>query len=256
MRKFTALYWKELKGEKNAFIGYVLLIVGLVVVLSVLGGNLAPPGTSVFLMSLPVILLPFWMLGTGYSFLSREYKEGSVALWAGIPVKSWKRLLAKALALWTELVLLSGVLVAGILLVLQVELHFRLEPGDIYFADISSLVLMIAILLVVFLPLGGAALGLFLSGSSLGKLSWLSRIITGIAMLGVVLGVERLLGRWLEYTVYFPDPLINITAQEGEASFTMAMVQELSLSTIAGIYVAGVLGFLLGMFLLEKRPLP
>ena len=178
-----------------------------------------------------------------------------MALWAGIPVKSWKRLLAKALALWTELVLLSGVLVAGILLVLQVELHFRLDPGEIHFAGTSSLVSMIAVLLIAILPLGGAALGLFFSGSSLGKLSWLPRIITGTAMLGVVLGVERLLGLWLEYTVYFPDPLINIAAQEGKASFTMAMVEGMSLSMIAGIYTAGILGFLLGMYLLEKRPL-
>jgi len=109
--------------------------------------------------------------------------------------------------------------------------------------------------LVVLLPLGVAASGLFLSGSSLGKLSWLSRIITGLTMLGVVLGVERLLGRWLEHTLYFPGPLINITAQEGEASFTITMVQGFSLSSIAGIYAAGVLGFILALYLLEKRPL-
>ncbi len=251
MKELKALYIKELKGEKYAFLGYVLFIAGLAGILSIL----APPGNSVvFLMSLPVYLLPLWILLAGYDFVSREYKEGSVALWAGLPVKSWKKLLAKILALWTEFVLLSGVLVAGILLLLQVELHFRLDPGDIYFAGTSSLILMIAVLLVVFLPLGGAALGLFFSGSSLGKLSWLSRIITGLTMLGVFLGVERLLGRWLEHKVYFPDPFINITAQEGEASFTFAVVQ-FSLSTIAGIYAAGVLGFVLSIYLLEKRPL-
>lgn len=256
MKELKALYIKELKYEKHAILGYVLLIAGLAAVLSILGRNLAPPGTSVLLMTQLLFLIPYWILWAGYDFLSREYKEDSVALWSALPVKSWIKLLAKALALWTESLLLSGLVVAGVLLVLQVEIHFRLDPGDIYFAGISSLMLIIAVLLIAFLPLGGAGFGLFISGSSLGKLSFPSRIATGLTMLGVVLGVERLLGRWLEHAVYFPDPLIsNIAGREGEASFTIFMVQGLSLSTIAGVYAAGILGFLLGMYLLERRPL-
>jgi len=246
LREFTALYWKELKGEKDAIFERAMLMLVIVLVFIIVGKGVIPgPGFSSELLlgileAVLFLLLPVWIIPAGYSFLGREWKEGSVALWAALPVERWKLLLAKMCALCTEFVLLGGLLLAGL------SFWFFPWPFQVLL-NVITMLTMLLLLILIYLPLAPAVFGVFLSGVSVSRLAAPVRILAGAILLGAATGVGIIFSLLVGETAALSPGLAGYLLLIPVGDF-------LPLPVVAGFYAAGILGFALSLYFLGKRP--
>ena len=116
MKHFKLLYLKEVRGEQDAIIGYVTMIMAFMAVMFVIA--LRWPGSSVLaIANLPAALLPLWFIYASFDILSREWREKNIALLSSIPVQTHHVLGAKLAVVWTEYLFLS-LLSSGTLLLI------------------------------------------------------------------------------------------------------------------------------------------
>ena len=125
MKHFKLLYLKEVRGEQDAIIGYVTMIMAFMAVMFVIA--LRWPGSSVLaIANLPAALLPF-----GLSMLALIFYPGSGGRkhcpLSSIPVQT-HHVLGAVAVVWTEylfLSLLSSVTLLLITLTAGIPVSFR-----------------------------------------------------------------------------------------------------------------------------------
>ena len=116
MHHLKALFFKEMKGEQDTLVGFTVIAMALIIIF-VLLTIWQPPGSAANVATLPLALLQLWFIAAGFYFISKEWREQTIALLGGMPVKSWSILAAKMLAAWANFLYLALLFALGALLV-------------------------------------------------------------------------------------------------------------------------------------------
>lgn len=236
MKGFIKLYLKEMKAGRASLAAHAAVAATLAVLIMLFLRTMPQvspvPQEIVMLLWMsqffPLVFL--WLALISYFGLSQEWRDGSVALWAALPVPRWKLLASK-------LAFLLSTLVLTVLIMLVV---FKLVNLTGLFASAMeelSLTTWYNLLMqsLFCLPVIPAAFAFFLSGVSLRRSPWLSQIPVLAALFGTVLLTERLAS-------------LTVLGAERWVIFPV--------SHWAGMYAAGILGFCLSIYFLDRQALP
>lgn len=248
MKHFKPLYLKEVRGEQDAIIGYVTMILAFMAVMFVIA--LMWPGSSVLAMAnLPAGLLPLWFAYASFDILSREWRDKNIALLSSIPVQTRHVLGAKLAVVWTEYLFLF-LLSSGALLVIALTAGISLTFPTT-FSEIAG---FIAGPFMLLLPVTPIAFLIYLSGVSFSRWPTLSRLLTILVLLGLFIMVEQGAARIFPYEVV-KYSLFGIHSHP-QLSLTVFQMQIMPLSFALSLYVLAVPCFYAAGRLMEKYVLP
>jgi len=253
MREFIDLMLKELKGDRsNLFTLFGLIISFFLLSILMREINLYNYHIgSLFILSLFFGALPLLYFLAGYDLFKREWKDGTIALWSAVPVKPWKLLGSKITAVFTEFLFIGILLSTAIVVLVWPYTSHRAEFGEVF---ITTALLFIQSYLVL-LPLAVIAAALYMSGTIFSKYGNLVRLISAFMLLWVIIIVEGLVDIGTMSLVYAEVSYLETVPMNG-GTFSVAFPESISLSLVLILYLTGVLSFILGGKLLEKRVLP
>jgi len=253
MREFIDLMLKELKGDRNTLFTLFGLVIGFFL-LSILLRELNLDNiyiASLFILTLLFGAFPLIYFLAGYDLFKREWKEGTIALWSIVPVKPWKLVGSKITAVFIEFLVIGISLSTAIVVLIWPHTSHRAEFGEIF---ISTVLLFIQSHFIL-LPLAAIAAALYMSGTNFAKYGGLVRLISGFLLLWAIIIVERLVDIGTMSLVYAEVPYLE-SVQINGGTFSVAFPESISLSLVLILYLTGILSFILGGKLLERRVLP
>ena len=253
MREFIDLMLKELKGDKSTLFTLFGLVISFFL-LSMLMRELKLDNiyiASLFILSLFFGVLPLLYFLAGYDLFKREWKDGTIALWSAVPVKPWKLVGSKITAVFTGFLFMGILLSTAIVVLVWPHASHRAEFGEVF---ISTVILFVQSHLLL-LPLAAIAAALYMIGTVFSKYGGLVRLISGILLLWVVFIVDRLVDFGTVSLVYAEVPYLE-SVQINGGTFSVAFPESIALSLVLILYLTGVLSFILGGKLLERRVLP
>lgn len=233
MRDVGGLYLKEMRENLvTTLLGLVLVALAVTVGLS----HLREPW-GVFLSSIPLYGLPIWYLVVAYASIHHEWNQHTAYWLLSLPVREESILLAKALALVTQglLVSLPAAVGWGVILERASEGAFWPDFGYTY------LLLYLLVLLAAFTTAGLVFLSALArqaviprAGGLVGQLTQGSVVLAGLWLGG------RFAGWLAEVLDFLPAlPLMGFSSSLGSMGFSLAPMPALPLGTpIAAVLLA------------------
>lgn len=251
MRYLLPLYFKEIKGEQDSIIGYMAIIVVFMLIMLVLA-IWRPESWIIGMIQLPIGLLPVWFVYASLEIISREWREKSIALLSGIPVKPLYLLGAKMAALGTEYIIIALLLTGGLMLI------GLTGPGVVLEVSTIDWLKSVTIQLLLLLPITPIIFLIYLSGVSISRWFIPVRIFSVAALSGLFIILEKTL------TLFFmlgtiKYPWLGFSSYAGYEQYVFSVVVIdifLPLSFLVSLYIVGVLSFLAGSRRLGKSVLP
>ncbi len=234
MKGLLHLYLKDIKAHRVALAVHAAvvaaLVVGLVIIVESVYGEIQEseiPGRLILYLWLAQVrgLFVVWLCMASYYHLSREWKDGTVALWLSLPVCRWKLLVSKLAAQFTMLLLLAAI---PLIIFIIITVIFPVSAVGEHFPTVCMSVVSLVVWGIPFLP---ATFAFYLSGTLLAWSPWLPRI----AMIGVLMAAH-----WLGETAVY-EPLWGVTWGFLTAHFWI------------GLYTAGLLGLVLSLYFFNKE---
>ncbi|NLL58363.1 MAG: hypothetical protein GX244_07630 [Firmicutes bacterium] len=248
MKHFKLLYLKEVRGEQDAIIGYVTMIMAFMAVMFVIA--LRWPGSSVLaIANLPAALLPLWFIYASFDILSREWREKNIALLSSIPVQTHHVLGAKLAVVWTEYLFLS-LLSSGTLLLITLTAGIPVS----FPATFSEITGFIAGPFLILLPITPIAFLIYLGGVSFSRWPTLSRLLCVLVLSGVFIIIEQGLAYLFPYEVV-KYSLAGILSHP-QLSLAVLQFEIMPLSFALSLYVVAIPCFYAAGRLMEKYVLP
>jgi len=234
MKGLLHLYLKDIKAHRVVLAIHVAVVtalaVGLVIIVESVSGAVQEsevPGQIIIglMFSQIHVLFVVWLCVASYYHLSREWKEGSMALWLSLPVCRWKLLVSKLAALLTVLLLLAAI---PLIIFILVKVIFPASAVGEHFPTVSMTLVLLVAGGIPFLP---ATFAVYLSSTFSARYPWLPQVIT----IGVLIAAQRL----GEVVVY--EPLWGVSWGFYTAHFWV------------GLYTAALLGLVLSLGYINKE---
>ncbi len=249
MSMIKKMYLKELNGERDSITGHLVIIVGFYLIITLLSGRWE--ASQAFAISIiPLHLMPIWYLFYSFDILHREWKEQTLPLFLGVPMKASHLLLSKMLSLWTTYLIVILAILTGVTLISGINF------GGIQ-ATMEGLQVGLAIAInniINFIPLTPAAFLIYLTGVSFNRWASAVRVISGAFLAMAIIYGSRIANIFLEGVIFiipldFPAN-IGSNGPEGMSIAFSAISQALFLV----VCLVGILSFFLSAGLLEKKP--
>ncbi len=220
MKKFKALYVKELRSEKTVVATFSAILVLLNLFLLIRVGKMEL-GSATQISSFPLILIAYGYLGLSYAIISREWSSGTSTLFTSLPVKGEYLLGAKILTVWTQYAVLMALSIAGFTLVSRLE--FAAQPEALTYTFATSMHLAI-ILFITLLPIAPLIFFTYLSGTFFGRWPTAVRIITGVVLYQVIFNGTKIIDLYSNLgSVAIQLPLFSSSSSsDGATSFTVS----------------------------------
>lgn len=202
MSNLKNLYLKEIKGGKDFFLSY-LVILFLIFLLLLTRVGTWDSGVFLDLFYSLLLIIPLWYIIYSFDLLHREWKEGTIALLLGVPVKTAKILFAKMLALLTAYLFLSLAVTGGAVLLTALSGG----TGEAVMRVVQLGLLTTMDRLLVFVPFTPAIFLVYLSGASLGRRGPGVRIVVGIVLTAIIMTMYSVIWRfWQIFLEVFGVP--------------------------------------------------
>lgn len=248
MNNLRKMYLTEMKSERDSIVGHLVIIAAFYLILLLFSGRWEASMIS-SISFLPLSLMIFWYLYYSVGILHREWKDKTVSLFLGIPMKIEYLLLSKMLVLLTTYLILTMAIAAGMALI------FGVSFGSLA-AFIDGLLLGLSVIangITLLVPFTPAAFLIYLSGVSFTKGTSIVRALVGVALFSLVYMGSRIASLIFgtgTIPLNFPDTISN-----GSQSLTIA-IGSIPLALFFTACLVGMLSFFMSVRLLEERPRP
>ena len=236
--KFWSLYKKEMRSEAPSFFILLAVIFGWSV--WVFSKPELPTEMTFVLVSLPLVMIPFYAVLRVILDLRSEWAEDTIQLLVSLPVRGWQVLGAKGLAIITEVILLAMVISGLLYTILSSEQILRLAMVE----WVPVLALLILLGFAAFLPV------LYL-GYLIGRGVPVGRGVVSFISFGLLTYL------WTNSAVladkFLPSIAINVHGVAFDATGVHQTVGEIPVTFLGGFVVCGLVMFAARAYLWEKR---
>jgi ABC-type transport system involved in multi-copper enzyme maturation permease subunit len=206
---FRQLFKKEWKGTFPVFAVYAGLVTLIHLILLYKNASLVKDIAFVFSLLLPTILVGVLAVGTGFYQLQTEWRSNSIYLLLALPVRGWKVLTAKLVAVVSHLVAtLCWILLSFSLILLRTQwADLQNEEWSRFWSTLPNLAahMFWMYLLIVFVLLALVQFT-FLCGQLVARMKWLFMIFAFVGSLWLILRISPPLASLLLWT---PDIVLG-----------------------------------------------
>ncbi len=247
MNNLRKMYLTELKSERDSIVGHLVIIAAFYLILLLLSGRWEASMIS-SISFLPLSLMIFWYLYYSVGILHREWKDKTVSLFLGIPMKIEYLLLSKMLVLLTTYLILAMAILVGMALICGISFGSLAAFIDGFLVGLSVIVNSLTLLV----PLTPAVFLIYLSGVSFIQWASIVRAIVG----GILFSLVYLGGRLASLVIgesTIPLNFPHTISSNGSQSLSIA-IGSIPIALFFTACLVGILGFFFSVRLLEERP--